>query len=107
VLDLRKKEGNVMLSKHARLGILLLTGMLFLAPMTAQAGTQGIVKGQSRAASTSATRESLLQTFWRGLTRLLEKDGSSIIPGGGTGTGSSGTSDEGTGLDPFGLPHNG
>ena len=96
-----------MLSKHVRLGILLLTGMLFLTPMTAQAEVPGIAKGRLRAASASATRESLLQTFLRSLAHLLEKEGASISPGGSTEPDSSGTSDEGNSLDPFGLPHNG
>lgn len=99
-----------MVSKDVRRGFLTLSiVMLCLAPAVAQAG---ICTGRAMPrAAAPAWQQGVLETLWRGLAHLFEKEGASIDPygkpGPSAGTSSSGTSDGGAGIDPSGVPSHG
>lgn len=91
-----------MLPKYMhRPAMFLALAMLCFAPL-AQAGTRAKMKVPTR-------QQGIVQTLWRGLTQIFEKEGASIDPSGnsgsGTGTGVSGTDDEGASIDPWGVSH--
>lgn len=88
-----------MFSKHVRL-CLLIVGLVALGlTPAAQAGT--------RSAKAHAPQPGFLQVLWRGVSQIFEKEGASIDPSGvpHSNTGSSGTSDEGSGIAPSGITH--
>jgi hypothetical protein len=97
-----------MLSQSLRQGFLALSLLtLCLTPAVAEARTHAVGK-PAPAAVTAPAQESVLQTLWRGVAHLLQKEGASIDPSGRPTTTSSlaGSGDEGASIDPSGLHHN-
>jgi hypothetical protein len=97
-----------MLSQSLRQGFLALSLLtLCLTPTAAQARTHAAGKPAPVAVAAPA-QGNIVQTLWRGIVHLLQKEGASIDPSGRPTTTSSlsGTGDEGAGIDPSGLHHN-
>ena len=93
-----------MFSKHVRLCLLIVALVALGLTPAAQAGTRSAGRATARA---HAPQPGFLQTLWRGVSQIFEKEGASIDPSGvpHSNTGSSGTSGEGASIDPSGVPH--
>jgi hypothetical protein len=100
------KEGG-MFSKHVRLCLLVVALVALGLTPAAQAGTRSAGRATARAARAHASQPGILQILWRGVSQIFEKEGAGLDPHGtpNTNTGSSGTSDEGSGIDPSGVTH--
>jgi hypothetical protein len=100
------KEGN-MFSKRIGLCLLIVVlAALGLAPV-AQAGARSSGRATARTARAHAAQPGFLQIVWRGVSQIFEKEGNSIDPHGtpNSNPGTSGTNDEGSGIDPSGVTH--
>ena len=97
-----------MLSQSLRQGFLALS-LLALCLTPAAAGARTHAAGKPAPAVAAAPEQgSVVQTLWRGIVHLFQKEGAGIDPSGKPATTSSlaGTGDEGAGIDPSGLHHN-
>jgi len=96
-----------MFSKYVRLCLLVTLVVLGLAS-AAQAGPRPAGRATAQAAKAHAPQLGILQILWRDVSRIFEKEGSSIDPSGipHSNPGGSGTNGEGSGIDPSGVPHN-
>ncbi len=96
-----------MFSKHVRLCLLVVALVALGLTPAAQAGTRSAGRATARAARVHAPQPGFLQVLWRGVSQIFEKEGNTIDPHGipNSSTGSSGTSDEGSGIDPSGITH--
>jgi hypothetical protein len=93
-----------MFSKYARLCLLVTLVVLGLAPAV-QAGTSA-ARSTARSARAHAPQMGILETLWRGVSHLFDKEGAGLDPHGTPNPGASGTNDEGSGIDPSGVSHN-
>ena len=96
-----------MFSKHVRLCLLIVALVVLGLTPAAQAGTRSAGRATARAARPHASQPGFLQSLWRGVSQIFEKEGNTIDPHGtpNSSTGTSGTSDEGSGIDPSGITH--
>jgi hypothetical protein len=94
-----------MLSKSLRHGFLALSILgLCLASTSARAATRS--GNPPPRAIAAEPQMSFAQAVWRGIVRLLTKEGAGIDPSGSKGTPNlSATGDEGAGIDPSGWHH--
>ncbi|MEO6196299.1 MAG: hypothetical protein ABIS20_25035 [Thermoanaerobaculia bacterium] len=91
-----------MFSKHVRLCLLIMALVALGLIPAAQAGTHSAGRAMARAARAHTSQPGFLQTLWRGVGQIFEKEGNTIDPHGApnTSTGTTGTSG-----DPSGVTH--
>jgi hypothetical protein len=96
-----------MFSKHVRLCLLIVALIALGLTPAAQAGTRSAGRATARAARAHAAQPGFLQILWRGVSQVFEKEGAGLDPHGtpNSSPGTTGISDEGSGIDPSGVTH--